>query len=211
MDPEDSNRFMAVTKQEEALLAALRQKRAMMRERNAEEQELGYRSPPRTAEDIKSSFYSDGSSPPQNTRDSSAHSKQTVLMFLESSVADARLYTAEPSPDLSDFLGFDSDDDTTPRTSWITSREGGAPRPDSTISPSSNSKANRLRSGTQTSMARLSAVGVSGGFGASERANEQPERPQQIRKQRSSVRFKADLVGAGEDEEDGMIWGLSHQ
>jgi hypothetical protein len=202
---------MAVTKQEEALLAALRQKRAMMRERNTEEQEIGYRSPPRTAEDIKSSFYSDDSPPPQNKRDSSAHSKQTVLMFLESSIADARLYTAEPSPDLSDFLGFESEDDTTPRTSRVTSLERGAPRPDSTISPSPTSKANRLRSGTQNSMARLSAVGVSGGFGASGREKEQTERAQQIPKKRSSVRFKADLVGAGEDEEDGMIWGLPHR
>lgn len=193
VDPDDSNRFMAVTKQEEALLAALRQKRAKMRE----EHEVGYRSPPRTAAEIKASRYSGTPS-----QDSMGPSKQTVLMYLDTPINDEqRMYTAEPSPDLSDFLGFGFEDESTPRNSWNQVKKAGAPRPDSLVGP--NPRLEKVHACTNAT-ARLSAVGVS-----DEAYETKSTRSQSVRKKTSSVRFSADAkVNSAGDSDDGIVWGL---
>lgn len=195
VDPEHSNRFMAVTKQEEALLEALRQKRARMREKIIEEHET-YRSPPRTAEEIKATRYSETSTI-RTYRGSVGQSKQTVLMVMDTPVSDThRICTAEPSPDLSDFLGFGSDEDTTPRASYIIPQRQGAPRPDSIISPTP-----RLPSVASSSNVRLSAVGSGYRF--------EEGRSQSVKRKTSSVRFTDDTRdGSFEEEDDELIWGM---
>ena len=193
VDPDDNGRFMAVTKQEEALLAALRMKRATMKGKS----EPNSRATPRTAEEIKSARYSTVS-----TRDSMGPSKETVLMFLDTPITDAqKLYTAEPSPDLTDFLGFVSDEETTPRSSWKQSRTPGAPRPDSTISP--NPRLDRLNT-PSNSAARLSAVGVT-----EDSFDTTSARSMESRKKPNSVRFSEDAkAGSNDGSDDGVVWGL---
>ena len=83
-----SNRYMAVTKQEEALLEALRQKRARMREKIIEEHETA-KSPPRA--------------PYTTTRSSGkAGSDDRILLYLDTPISNL-------SPDLSSFLSSDEE------------------------------------------------------------------------------------------------------
>ncbi|KAF4628573.1 hypothetical protein G7Y89_g9581 [Cudoniella acicularis] len=155
---EETSRFMAVTKQEEALLEALRLKRARMREKIIEEHEIA-KSPPRIP-DKDTSRYSETSS--VGTVRGVPGERQRILLYLDTPVSESQhIDMAEPSPDLSDFLSFGSDEESTPRGSWVGPSKG-QPRPDSAVSPRMrNKKASPM---TPPSAARLSAVGAIGGF-----------------------------------------------
>jgi hypothetical protein len=203
---ERSSRFMAVTKQEEALLEALRQKRARMREEIIEEHETA-KSPPRIPERSGSRY--SASSSVNTVRGVGASSEnQRILLFLDAPLSESqRIDTSEPSPDLSDFLSFGSDEDSTPRTSWAPTRKG-QPRPDSAVSP--HVRGEKFSPMTPPSAARLSAVGAMGGF-KDERASIQG---QGSKKRNTGVRFVDDakLVSAQDflfdENETEVIWGL---
>lgn len=121
-------------------------------------------------------------------------------MVMDTPVSEAhRIYTAEPSPDLSDFLGFGSDEDSTPRASYITPQRQGAPRPDSFIS--STPRVPPPGSVSSSSAVRLSAVGSGYRF--------EEGRSQSVRKKTSNVRFTEDTRdGSFDDEDDELIWGM---
>jgi len=106
--PEPESRYMAVTKQEEALLEALRQKRARMREEIIEEHETRKSpSPPRIPE-RSTSRYSTAST--VNTVGGTS-GQERVLLYLDTPLSTTHtIDTSEPSPDLSDFLSFGSDE-----------------------------------------------------------------------------------------------------
>jgi len=198
-NPERESRFMAVTKQEEALLEALRMKRARMREEIIEEHETKKTpSPPRIPERSASRYST--TSTTNTIRSSTAPGKQRVLLFLDTPLAESHgIDTSEPSPDLSDFLSFGSDENSTPRNSWAPPRNGnGKARPDSFASP--YPRADRFWPATPPSAARLSAVGVAGVMGKKRLATEK-------------VRF----VDEGkvnhqdyylEETHTGVIWGM---
>jgi len=154
---------MAVTKQEEALLEALRQKRARMREKIIEEHETT-KSPPRTT-DRKATRISEASSVSTIRTPASPKHKEQILLYLDTPInGTQRIDRAEPSPDLSDILSFGSDDGSTPRTSYAAQKmsrgqarpDGGAGSPDPRIDKCSPK--------TPPSAARLSAVGAVHGF-----------------------------------------------
>ncbi|KAG9239043.1 hypothetical protein BJ875DRAFT_436852 [Amylocarpus encephaloides] len=151
---ERTSRYMAVTRQEEALLEALRLKRARMREEIIEEHEIS-KSPPRSRDKDVLGYLEPSS---LSTSRDIPDERQRVLLYLDTPVAEAhRIDVAEPSPDLSDFLSFGSDDDSTPRGSW-------GPPPKSQAPPDSNITAARagdikISPSTPPSAVRLSAVG----------------------------------------------------
>lgn len=201
-----NSRFMAVTKQEEALLEALRQKRARMREKIIEEHETA-KSPPRIPERV-TSHYSTTSSVSTIRGDRGTNEKQKVLLYLDTPISESQaIDTAEPSPDLSDFLSFGSDEDSTPRTSWAAPPKGHA-RPDSAVSP--HSRGSKVSPITPPSAARLSAVGATVGF-RDERAIDQELGG---KKRLTGVRFVDDtkVVNAQDflldENESEVIWGL---
>ncbi|PQE33560.1 proteophosphoglycan ppg1 protein [Rutstroemia sp. NJR-2017a WRK4] len=111
-----SGRLMTVTKQEEALLEALRKKRARMREKIIEEHETG-KSPPR-APQRSSSRFSKASS-----IDTIRPGTERVPLFLDPAIMNAPIMRSKDpnydptAPDLSDFLSLASSDDSTPRNS----------------------------------------------------------------------------------------------
>jgi hypothetical protein len=114
-----SGRMMAVTKQEEALLEALRKKRARMREKIIEEHETG-KSPPRGPQRSSSRFSKASST------DTIRPGTERVPLFLDPAIMNAPIMrTKDPNydsgvpstADLSDFLALASDDDSTPRNS----------------------------------------------------------------------------------------------
>lgn len=114
-------RMMAVTEQEEALLAALRRKRARMREQIIEEHENAARN------------HSAKSSVSTIPRSGTVTKKQEVLLFFDAPISASRsMDIAEPSPDLSDFC-FASDDESTPKTSRAPSRMGRSRRDSHTV------------------------------------------------------------------------------
>lgn len=197
---ERESRFMAVTKQEEALLEALRQKRARMREEIIEEHETKKTpSPPRIPE-RSASQYSSNSSLNTVRGAGTASGKQRVLMYLDTPLSMSQpIDTSEPSPDLSDFLSFGSDDNSTPRNSWAPSRNGnGKARPDSFVSPYSNG--DKFSPATPPSAARLSAVGGAAGLGSKKRNT-------------GAVRFVDDSKAHAQEflldeSESGVIWGM---
>ncbi|CAL3969145.1 unnamed protein product [Diplocarpon coronariae] len=151
-----SSRFMAVSQQEEALLEALRQKKAKMREKIIEEHETT-KIPPTESRD---SWF-----PPSTTLSSSnasrpgtAGEKQTILLYLDASLSLAQnIDHAELSPDYEDFMSFESDDESMPRHSWLPPRRGSL-QPDSVTSPLHKEKQLPL---IPPSAVRLSAVGAS--------------------------------------------------
>ncbi len=195
-----SSRFMAVTKQEEALLEALRQKRARMREAIIEEHETAKvpapRIPPRSASRISAA------SSVSTVRGPGG--KQRVLLFLDTPISETQsIDTAEPSPDLSDFLSFGSDDDSTPRASWAPSKKG-RPRPDSVVSPSYGGRA--LSPMNPPPAPRISAVGGRDGF------KQHAGLPLETKKRNTGVRFADDAknepgFSVDEDENEG-VWGM---
>ncbi|KAG0648728.1 hypothetical protein D0Z07_4783 [Hyphodiscus hymeniophilus] len=204
----DSSRFMAVTKQEEALLEALRQKRTRMREAIIEEHET-QKSPPR-APNRKISRHSGTSSVGKDRMQDSPNDKHRILLYLDTPLDDGNsIDTAEPSPDLSDFLSFGSDEDSTPRTSWAPPRRG-QPRPDSE-NVLENQK-HKISPRTPPSVARLSAVGSSVGF-RSQRVSDASLGAKK-RDTQSGVRTVNDTKLMHqqdymlEDAEEGVIWGL---
>ncbi|KAJ5046739.1 uncharacterized protein L3040_003969 [Drepanopeziza brunnea f. sp. 'multigermtubi'] len=152
-----TSRFMAVTEQEEALLEALRQKRSRMREEIIEEHE-SITNPPQVVETHASHLSARGS---VNTNRQPSPKQQAILLYLDTPLprlqhADQR----EASPDLDEVLSFASDDDSTPRQSWVPSRRDKA-RADSSAAPSQRQEA---RYPLSLPAARLSAVGASRGF-----------------------------------------------
>ncbi|TAQ86852.1 hypothetical protein B7494_g4814 [Chlorociboria aeruginascens] len=171
MEPEEGvergSRLMSVTKQEEALLEALRQKRTRMREKILEEHQRDEtrttKSPPHipnpdsaklSGTSAKKEKAHHGSSKLSETlaRKEKAH----ILLYLEPS---------EPSPDLSDFLTYGSDDEeSTPRSSWVPPPRKSSARPDPVATPAK---------AKPQSTVRLSAVGVPGGFRTTERSSDQ--------------------------------------
>jgi hypothetical protein len=155
-----SSRYIAVTKQEEALLEALRQKRAHMREMIIEEHETA-KSPPRESRRTSSRH---AEVPFASTVCGPAGPKERVLLYLDDAPMSKEhpIDTAEPSPDLSDFLTFASDEDSTPRTSWAPSRKGQHNRPDSSLSP--RQRRSSKNSPVTPPAVRLSAVGATGGL-----------------------------------------------
>lgn len=165
---------MAVTEQEVALLEALRQKKARMREEIIEEHETA-KTPPRASRPKApplSEVAARGASASASAA-SATDSRERILLYLDTPLSDGHLIdTAEPSPDLSDFLSFGSDEDSTPRSSWAPPPKG-QPRPDSTINARQKStKKNQKKSPiTPPNAARLSAVGAIGGF-SSDRSQE---------------------------------------
>jgi len=188
---------MAVTKQEEALLEALRQKRARMKEEIIEEHIA--KSPPRIPE-RNASRYSTSSSVNTVRGVQDPTDRHRALLYLDTPISDSRsIDTQEPSPDLSDFLSFGSDEDSTPRNSWIPGGKGHARLRGDKFSPM-----------TPPSAARLSAVGAIGGF------RDDPSTGQVLatKKRNNGVRFVDDakLVGAQDflldESENGVIWNM---
>lgn len=191
-----SSRFMVVTKQEEALLEALRQKRARMREKIIEEHETAKApSPPRIPQRSASRAISgsrNSTTSSLNTVRGASQSKQKlsskVLLYLDTPASETQFIdAAEPSPDLSDmgdFLSYgDTDEDSTPRSSWVPPKRG-QPRPDSLVSP--QSKFERYSPMTPPSAARLSAVGVGVGGYKDDRRTSQALVP---KKRNTGVKF----------------------
>jgi hypothetical protein len=197
---------MAVTKQEEALLEALRQKRARMREKIIEEHETA-KSPPRIPEKI-ASRYSASSSVSTIRPTKGTSEKQKVLLYLDTPVSESQtIDTAEPSPDLSDFLSFGSDEESTPRTSWTPLPKDQA-RPDSTVSP--HSRETKFSPMTPPSAPRLSAVGAMSDF----RDGSATDQELGAKKRLTGVRFVDDTKVVNtqdfllEENESEVIWGL---
>jgi hypothetical protein len=198
---------MAVTKQEEALLEALRKKRARMREKIIEEHETA-KSPPRIPERA-ASRYSSASTVSTIRGNRGTNEKQKVLLYLDTPISESQaIDTAEPSPDLSDFLSFGSDEDSTPRTSWAAPPKSHA-RPDSAVSP--QPRGSKFSPMTPPSAARLSAVGAIGGF------RDQRAIDQELggKKRLTGVRFVDDTKVVNtqdflldENDESEVIWGL---
>ena len=199
----DGGRFMALTKQEETLLLALRQKRAQLKKEIIQEHETA-KSPPR-ALDRKTSRHSEASSVSTLRGPEVPNDKHRILLYLDTPLNDGHaIDTAEPSPDLSDFLSFGSDEDSTPRTSWAPPGRGHA-RPDSSAA-SPDPRSHKFSPITPPSVARLSAVGASGGF-----RNERSSK----RNTNAGVRFVDDAkLGHPQDflmdenETEGVIWGM---
>ncbi|RDW88712.1 hypothetical protein BP6252_00744 [Coleophoma cylindrospora] len=206
-----SSRYMAVTKQEEALLEALRQKRAKMREKIIKEHER-VRTPPEAKQQERSRSRISETSSASTVRGNSANRpKEEILLYLNTPVADGRAIDApEPSPDLSDFLSFGSDDETTPRSSLIYAPSSrGQPRPDSSVSPNPNERANASFSPmTPPTTVRLSAVGSTTGF-----PDYRKEQKTKTKNGNSGVRFVDDInlqQGFSESEHHPeLIWGIS--
>jgi hypothetical protein len=177
-----------------------------MREEIIEEHETA-KSPPRIPERSGSRY--SASSSVNTVRGVGASSEnQRILLFLDTPLSESqRIDTSEPSPDLSDFLSFGSDEDSTPQTSWAPTRKG-QPRPDSAVSP--HVRGEKFSPMTPPSAARLSAVGVMGVF-KDERASVQG---QGSKKRNTGVRFVDDakLVSAQDflfdENETEVIWGL---
>ncbi|PQE14596.1 proteophosphoglycan ppg1 protein [Rutstroemia sp. NJR-2017a BVV2] len=156
-----SGRMMAVTKQEEALLEALRKKRARMRERIIEEHETG-KSPPR-APQRSSSRFSKASS-----IDTIRPGTERVPLFLDPAIMNAPIMQSKdpnydngvPSTtDLSDFLSLASSDDSTPRNSK-TPRSKFAEQKRSNGSDAVKSDCNVGRSRTPPPQKTLKITGV---------------------------------------------------
>jgi hypothetical protein len=189
-----NSRLMAVTKQEEALLEALRQKRARMKESIIAEHEIG-KSPPRALNTRH--VTRDSTSSVATVRPEKRGETQRVLLYLDAPVSYGRdIDTAEPSPDLSDFLSFgsDEDDDSTPRTSWMVGKDRG--RADSVTSPEPDARDSPK---TPQSAARLSAVGALDGLVGESRGDG-----------RKGVTFLEGVKNGSPDflEELDIVWGL---
>lgn len=216
---ERNGRFMAVTKQEEALLEALRMKRARMREEIIEEHETAKTpSPPRIPERNASRYSNTSSTNTLRANDSTARGGKHMLLYLDhTGASEHEVQAGEPSPDLSDFLSFggSTDENCTPRNSWQNGnlKKGGngngRARPDSVLS---------VHPATPPFTARISAVGYKDGRLLGDN----------LAKQRRNngangggngpavVRFVDDGKGIGmgdqeyllEDGEGDVIWGL---
>jgi hypothetical protein len=191
---------MAVTKQEEALLEALRQKRARMKEKIIAEHETR-RSPPQVLHhhnEVRDSKSSVLTIKPEKPR-----GKERILLYLDKPISDGRhIDTAEPSPDLSDFLSFGSDEgdvDSTPRTSWLVPKGYG--RPDSITHPEKQSSPI-----TPKSAARLSAVGALGGLMKANRGDGR----KQGHNAAAGVAFLDNVNGGAEDflDDENAVWGV---
>jgi hypothetical protein len=154
----DSSRFMALTEQEAALVAALRTKKAKMRERIIREHETA-KAPP-VGPERKPSKQSKRASSSSNRESGSREEKHKILLYLDTPLHEGHtINTAEPSPDFSDFLSDEGDP--IPSTSYVQPKKG-KPRPDSiAVSPTDPvSQKDTLL----PSVVRLSAVGASGGL-----------------------------------------------
>lgn len=189
-----SSRFMAVSREEEALLEALRQKRARMKEKIILEHESAKSaSPPRRREVSRHASVSTFHTAP-SIAPSSGTGKQTILLYLDTPMPGMPTHRpiehTEPSPVMSEFMNFDSDlEDSTPRTSWAYRTMSGLPpdMPVSLLSP-------------PTSAPRISAVGAQNGF-VDEKA------PKKSKKRSSNIQFlnEGRMVEEGEGD---SVWGM---
>lgn len=190
------SRLMTVTKQEEALLEALRLKKARMKEAIiAEHEHETKKTPPKDPPTRHAARDSNCSE--LTIRGDNRNDTQRVLLYLDAPVSFPHgIDTAEPSPDLSDFLSFgsDEDDDSTPRTSWIVAKD--RERADSATSPESDTRDSPK---TPQSAARLSAVGAPGVIGGDQRGDG-----------RKGVTFLESGKSGGPDFLDDLdvVWGL---
>jgi hypothetical protein len=195
------SRLMAVTKQEEALLEALRLKRARMKEIIIAEHETK-KSPPNNTATKHRSHESNST-----IRGDKRNDTQRVLLYLDTPISFPHgIETAEPSPDLSDFLSFgsDEDEDLTPRTSWIIAKNRG--RADSVTSPESSETRDSPK--TPQSAARLSAVGGPGDFpGAVRQDRERGKGASFLGSVKSANSPTAREFLTGEEDVD-VVWGM---
>jgi hypothetical protein len=194
------SRLMAVTKQEEALLEALRLKRARMKETIIAEHET-QKTPPNASQTRHKSRESDCT-----IRGNKRSDTQTVLLYLDDPISFPRgIDTAEPSPDLSDFLSFgsDEDDESTPRTSWIVAKDRS--RADSVTSPESSETRDSPK--TPQSAARLSAVGASGAFPVDDRQERERDKGVTYLESVRSANFPTREFLTGDEDVD-VVWGL---
>ncbi|KAK2627339.1 hypothetical protein QTJ16_003305 [Diplocarpon rosae] len=198
-----SSRFMAVTQQEEALLEALRQKRAKMREKIIEEHETT-KSPLCESKDCW--FPSNATlSSSSASRPGTANKEQTILLYLDTSLsATHKTDAAANSPDLEDFLSFGPDDELMPRNSWRSPHRGNSAA-DSVASPLHKEKNLPL---TPPSAVRLSAVGAADCF--------KPERNSGLasKKRDTGISFgEGDSINTNGDSflvgnDDPMLWNV---
>ncbi|KAH8599769.1 hypothetical protein B0O99DRAFT_610396 [Bisporella sp. PMI_857] len=213
VDKRGSGRYMVVTKQEEALLEALRQKRARMKENIIKEHEIA-KSPPRSS-GRKSYRVSEGSSISTIRGSDGSSNKGNIPVYLDTPLSDirpTRMHTAEPSPDLSDFLSFGSDEDTTPRTSWVPQKQDK--RKSDSIARVSD-RDSPTASPTGEGALRLSAVGAGGVF-RNQRTSTTRSRSSSKKRDNVSVRFLDDasarMVNGQEflleENESDVIWGM---
>jgi hypothetical protein len=194
--PGRDSRLMTVTKQEEALLEALRLKKARMKEAIIAEHEHEIKKSPLRGPPPRHAAR-DSNCSELTIRGDKRNDTQRVLLYLDEPVSFARgIDTAEPSPDLSDFLSFgsDEDDDSTPRTSWIVAKDRA--RADSVTSPESETRDSPK---TPQSAARLSAVGAPGVVGGDQRGDG-----------RKGVTFLEGVQSAGPEflDDIDVVWGL---
>lgn len=197
---------MAVTKQEEALLEALRQKRANMREKIIKEHERG-QTPPDNKHEKNRQRFSVASSV-GTVRSNST--KEEILLYLDTPTIDSpSIEPAEPSPDLSDFLSFGSDADTTPRSSRAQTNLVDRPRPNASVSP--DRQPSSLTPLTPPTAVRLSAVGSATGF------RDHQSQKNKKRDASNGVRFVDESryeelhqnYAMEVDNEPEIIWGIS--
>jgi len=193
-----SGRYMAVTKQEEQLLEALRQKRARMKESIIQEHEA--RSPPRIPSRTTSSRSENSVRTVRNPDGSS--NKGHILLYLDTPGSHT---PRNPELSNSEHSGHGSDDDfATPRSSW-------APQKHPQRFDSISSKRSTLRSSAQSrggAALRLSAVGAEDGF--------QQESDSKKRGVSVAVRFADEDKQSNdggflfdENEEDNeVVWGM---
>lgn len=167
-----SSRLMAVTAQEQALLSALRSKRARMRDEILAEHGTvapgpvqAPPSPPPTSASWHNRGHGGDSAAAAAATPKAKAQQQRVLLYLDRPAPGGGVETAEPSPDLSDFLSFGSDEDaeSTPRSSWVPRPESvaGMGRLESVVDVGPGMGRQDPRQGPRfdRSAARLSAVG----------------------------------------------------
>jgi len=131
--------------------------------------------------------------------------RQKIMIYLDTPPpSDSHpISMAEPSPDLSDFLSFGSDDDSTPRGSWA-----APPRAQAKSSSSRKMKDSKAYPVTPPSAARLSAVGTPDFF------ENRPAEQVGMKKQATGVRFAEEpKVVNGQDflfddEAEGGVWRM---
>jgi hypothetical protein len=170
-----------------------------MRDEIIEEHEIR-KSPPRIP--VKSRARHSKQPSVSTVRDSE---RQRIMLYLDTPpLSDSHcIGMAEPSPDLSDFLSFGSDDDSTPRGSWAPPKRQAK---SGSTARTRDSKASPI---TPPSAARLSAVGAPDFF---DDASAEPVTG--AKKQTTGVRFVDEpKVVNGQDfllddtEAEG-IWGM---
>lgn len=175
-DSSHSSRMMVVTRREEALLEALRTKRARMREEIMDEM---------VPVPVASTSTIEAPVPLTPVPDKTKRTPPRVPSLQIPTRHDQIDYTAEPSPDLSDFLTFGSDDDSTPRSSWAPPTAGGGHTRAHRGAPQQSR--DNFSPKTPPSAARLSAVGM-----PDLQQLQTPVHPMTLKRASNGVRFVED-------------------